>query len=179
MSFTHARAKHDLGISAAVSVIHFVPHLFWRCSARQRTSVALGVGSSRECSTIDSVEALLARLTEARRLRTHYHDHDPQTPQRAVHSSDESQSNRQSRHSSADAIILDLEDSIAPEQKELARHSAHLTRRVCSDGLVFGQQRSSRRSYRKKSGRVHPITFCNECTVRPNLQTVLKSIIGD
>jgi hypothetical protein len=70
--------------------------------------------------------ALLARLTEARRLRTHYHDHDPQTPQRAVHSSDESQSNRQSRHSSADAIILDLEDSIAPEQKELARHSAHL-----------------------------------------------------
>jgi hypothetical protein len=27
--------------------------------------------------------------------------------------------------------------------------------------------RSSRHLHREKSGRVHPITFCNECTARP------------
>ena len=44
MSFTHAVRNT---ISAAFSHYSLVPHLFSRSSARQRTTVALGVGSSR------------------------------------------------------------------------------------------------------------------------------------
>src|ERR1700693_4115700 len=72
MSFTHARAKNDFDISAAVACYSFSGTFMlarWRSGARQRTSVALGVGSILRSTMNHVVNFVRFNLHDAQKRR--------------------------------------------------------------------------------------------------------------